>query len=165
MARVKDVKMPFNRVSAFTRKDEALDESFRLNITGFPLFNEKKEIAFVMCIAHRTAAYKGKELVIKAKEYINEHWLTEYNAGKIAESVKLSARHLDRLFKQSTGETPFHYYKRIKIDKLKESLVNPNLNVEQAFESCHVDYNGSYAQFFKEAVGMSPLEYKKRFTL
>lgn len=165
MARIKDLQMPFGRVSKFTRKTELFNELYRVNMTGFPLLNEKKEIVYIFCIAHRTAAYKGKKEVILAKEYINKHWLKEYNAEKVAETVKLSVRHLDRLFKESTGETPFNYYKRLKIEKIKEALADPNLNIEKAFESCAVDYNGTYAQYFKDTVGISPSEYKKRFTL
>jgi len=164
MARIKDVKMPFNRVSEFTRRNEHLDESFHLNITGFPILDAKKQIEYIFCMAHRTATYKGKKEVIAAKKYIDEHWLMEFDAERVAESVNLSVRHLDRIFKESTGETPFNYYKRVKIERLKEALADPNLNIEKAFEICCVDYNGTYAQYFKDSVGMTPSEYKKKST-
>jgi len=155
MARAIDIRMPFNKL---------LDEWVHLNITGYPIFGEGKKIIYIFCMAHRTATYQGKREVIAAKQYIDDHWLMEFNAERVAESAGLSTRHLDRLFKTSTGETPFNYYKRIKIEKIKEALADPNLNIEKAFEICCVDYNGTYAQYFKEAVGMSPLEYKKKFT-
>jgi AraC-like DNA-binding protein len=162
MARIKDVKMPFGRISEFTRKDELLDESFHLNITGFPLFDEDKKLAYIMCMAHRTATYKGKKEIVEAKKHIDKYWMMEFNAERVADAVELSVRHLDRMFKECTGETPFNYYKRVKIERIKTALADPNLNVEQAFESCCVDYNGTYAQHFRESVGMTPLEYKKK---
>jgi len=164
-ARALDIKMPFARAPLFTRKDEQLEEIFRLNLTGFPLLDENKKIKYIFCMAHRTATYTGKKEVIRAKEYIDEHLLMDYNAKRIACSSEISVRHLDRMFKESTGETPYNYYKRMKIEGIKQALADPNLTVEQAFESCCVDYNGTYAHEFKEITGLSPLEYKKKLTV
>ncbi len=80
---------------------------------------------------------------------------------RIAQTVNMSKYHLARLFKKHTGVTPYSYYQDIKIRKLKEALRDANLTVTQAFAACGAEYNGSFAKAFREAVGMTPTQYRK----
>ena len=73
----------------------------------------------------------------------------EFDILKTAQTVNLSTRHFQRLFKESTGITPFEYYKNIKIEKLKEKVLDTSLSIEQAFMACGVDYRGTILSFLK----------------
>ena len=104
--------------------------------------------------------YKGRAAVAKAQEYIELHWLEDFDLDKVAESVSLSRRHFGRLFKEATGLTPLDFYHHIKIEKLKEKLLAPGLSVEQAFTDCGVNSHGAYLKLFETMVGKTPTEYR-----
>ena len=108
--------------------------------------------------------YHGRTDVAKAQKYIDEHWQDKFDIDKIAQSVNLSSRHLRRIFKEVTGSTPIEYYQNVKIEKIKEKLLDESLSVEKAFEACCVSSRGSYLSLFKDKTGMNPSEYRKKNT-
>ena len=68
----------------------------------------------------------------------------------------LSKAQFIKLFKKHTGVTPYEYYIDYKISKLKETLLDTNLSITQAFAACNMDYNGHSVKLFKERVGVTP---------
>jgi len=107
--------------------------------------------------------YQGRADIIRAQKYIDEHWLDEFDIDTVARAANLSKRHFQRIFKEITESTPFEYYQEVKIEKIKEKLLDGNLSIEQAFTACGVDYRGkTYLNLFKEKVGMTPAEYRKK---
>ena len=140
-------------------------EFLRQVMTGSPLFDELDNITHVIVVSYASVIYKGKSEVVKVLEYLSENWFHDFDINKIEEVANLSSRQISRVFKEELGKTPFAYYQQLKIDKIKEALDNPDLNVEQAFKSCGVEYSGMYAKYFKSVVGISPLEYKKGKTM
>lgn len=159
---ISDVRVPYEDTGArYTKKDENFTDVKFQDIFSFPLWGERQQIAYIVMIFQTKNVYKGKSEIVKALEYMDAHWLEEYDIDKIAKTISLSPYHFSRLFKQHMNETPFGYYKHIKVKKLKEALRNPNLNITQAFAACGVDYNGNYAQIFKDAVGMTPSKYRE----
>jgi len=135
--------------------DAATMDLFFLPIWDGDVFN------CTICFFTVKNMYKGRTDIIKAQEYIEQNWLEEFNIEKAARAANLSLRHFQRIFKENAKMTPFEYYKKIKIEKLKEKLLDLNLNIEQAFAACGVDYHGHYKSMFKDTVGMSPSEYRK----
>jgi len=58
--------------------------------------------------------------------------------------------------------SPQQYYKKIKIDKIKEKLLDPGLSIAQAFSECGVDSGGTYFRHFKETTGETPTEFRQK---
>jgi len=159
---VHDVRVPHeNTKEHYVTKDELLVEAKYMDISAFPLHDSKGKIVYIVMMFFTKYVYKGKKEIIQAQEYINSHWQDEYDIAKIAEMVNLSKFHFLRLYKQATKETLFNYYKRVKINKLKEKLLDPNLNVVEAFDACKIPYNGHYIALFKKIIGKTPLECQK----
>jgi AraC-like DNA-binding protein len=136
-------------------------EAATMDIFNLPLWDGD---SFVCTISFFTikGIYIGRADIIKAQEFIKEHWQDEYDIGEIAGAATLSKRHFQRVFKEVTESTPFDYYQNVKIEKIKEKLLNGNLSIEQAFEACGVDYRGAYLSLFKEKTGLSPSDYRKK---
>jgi len=105
--------------------------------------------------------YEGRADIAKAQEYIESHWLKDFDIDKAAQAANLSRRHFQRIFKEISGDSPVRYYQKIKIRKIQEKLFDGNLNVEQAFAACGVEYRGAYLRLFKEISGKTPSEYRK----
>jgi len=160
---VSDVKVPLEDMSSrYEEKDSSFDVfSLYTDITSFPIWDKEQKIAYIVNIFITSSLYQGRPDIARAREYMDKHWRDEFELGKVAEAVNLSIYHFARLFKKHTGETPYSYYKKIKIDKLKEKLHDKNLSISETFAACGVDYNGAFARIFKEIVGMSPSEYRE----
>lgn len=160
---VSDVRVPYEDTGArYEKKDENFDQVVYMDINSFPLRGEGGEIAYIVMIFQTKNMYKGKREIVKAQEYMEKNWLEGFDLKNIAKAVNLSPYHFARLFKQYSNETPFYYYKKIKVQKLKEKLLDPNLNVTEAFAACGVDYNGRYAKIFESIAGISPKNYKEQ---
>jgi len=80
---------------------------------------------------------------------------------KVASVAAFSRRHFQRIFKEVLGVSPVEYYRRLKIEKIKEKLLDINLSAEQAFADCGVEFHGAYNRLFREKTGKSPTEYRK----
>lgn len=156
-----NLKLPVHEVIDRFEADELCLETRLLNITCFPIFDDSAQLAYVVHVFVTSRLYDGRDEMVKAKEYIEKHWMEDFDLDKAARSVNLSRHHFSRLFKKHTAMTPFSYYQDIKISKLKERLCDENLSIGEAFSACGVDYNGNYARLFKDRVGMTPSQYRK----
>lgn len=159
---VPDVKVPLEDFSHWyeARNPDYNVESMYTDILNFPIFDANQKITHIVSMFITSRMYQKSDL-IRAKEYIENHWLDEFNMDKIADAVNMSRYHFARVFKKRTGMTPYSYYQDIKIRKLKDALRNTNLSITQAFASCGVEYSGSFARVFKDKVGMTPTQYRK----
>ncbi|KUG03357.1 transcriptional regulator, arac family [hydrocarbon metagenome] len=158
-----DVKVPFKDMSSrYNTRNEDFDvEALYKDINSFPIWDGNNNIAYIVNVFVTTRMYQGRSDIAKAKEYIETHWLEEFDMDKVAQLVNLSRYHFSRLFKKHTSMTPFSYYQEIKIKKLKEALCDKNLSITEAFAACGEDYKGNYLKIFKEKTGMTPSQYRK----
>jgi len=156
-----DLQMPIQGIIDRFENDELCFDSSFQNITCFPVYDENSKLAYVVHVFVTSKLYDGRLEMVKAKEYIENHWMEDFDLDKAALSVNLSRHHFSRLFKRHSSMTPFSYYQDIKLSKLKEKLCDNNLSIGEAFSACGVDYNGNYARLFKEKVGMTPSQYRK----
>ena len=136
-------------------------EAATMDIFCLPLWDGDTFVCSIMFFTV-TNMYYGRADIIKAQEYIKEHWQDDFDLDKIAQSVSLSRRHFQRIFKEVTGKTPMEYYQNEKIEKIQEKLLDDSLSVEQAFAACGVGAHGTYSKLFKEKTKMSPSEYRKK---
>ena len=160
---VSDVKVALEDMSGrYEAKSENFDvEALYTDIHSFPIWDQNRKIAYIVNVFITTRMYQGRSDIAKAKEYIETHWLEEFDMEKIARSVNLSRYHFARLFKKHTSMTPYVYYQEIKVKKLTEALCDTNLSITEAFAACGEDYKGNYLRIFKEKTGMTPSQYRK----
>jgi len=160
-----DVKVPLQElVAKYGGHAEPLSESLFHNMTAFPIFDERHQLAYVATIFITSRHYQGKEEVIKGKEYLDGQWNEGFDADRLSNIVHVSRYHYTRLFKEHVGMTPHNYHRRVRLNKLRELLCDENLTVTQAFDACGTDYNGHLAKAFKQETGMTPSQYRAVMT-
>ena len=118
------------------------------------------EIAFVLCVFIVKRMYKGRMEVIRAKEYMEQHWQGAYNAEEVAKEANMSVAALHAIFKQSEGMAPGDYHHKVKIRHIKEKLADKSLSIKEAFAACGEDSQGWILRVFKEQTGMTPMQYR-----
>ncbi len=163
IVRVPDAKLP---LAAFLewyspRNTNCSVQSMYMDILNFPIFDERHTVTHIVSVFIPNRIFSGQPDIVKAREYIETHWLDEFDMEKAAQAASMSRYHFARVFKKHTGMTPYSYYQDIKIRRLKATLRDTNLSITQAFASCGVEYSGSFAKVFRDKVGMTPTQYRK----
>ena len=160
---VYDVKAPLEEIDNRyrSRRGKTIGHEMYQDITNFPLLREDGTVAYVITVFMTKRIYQSRLDTIKAKEYIDTHWLDDFDLDKISNHAGLSRHHLTRLFKSFIGVTPYSYYQEIKLERIREALGDLTLNISEAFNSCGADYSGGFAEAFKKKIGMTPSKYRK----
>jgi len=136
-------------------------EKATMDLYFYPILKDGK-LLFVVCVFVVRNLYLGRPDVVKAKEYMDAHWQGEYDAEAVAKFVNMSVTQLYRVFKEHTGVTPGDYHKKIKVERIKEKLIDKNLTVKEAFAACGEDSRGWLSKVFKEITGLSPKQYREK---
>jgi AraC family transcriptional regulator len=125
--------------------------------------------AFVNAVAarhgHPAAELKAKGGVAPNQmksllAWLQEHIQDPLTVGLMAGQVGLSAAHFSREFKRSTGLTPWDYVVRIRLDRVRESLMNGECSATVASHFGFADQS-HMARLFKARFGVSPSAYVK----
>lgn len=156
-----DIKVPVQGIINKFGKGQVSFNSVFLNITSYPIYNGQNQLSCVVSVFITSKLYSGREEIIKGKEYIENHWKEKFDINAAAEASGFSKTQFTRLFESYTDFTPHRYYMNIKINILKDKLLDNNLSISQAFSACGLDYNGHYAKVFKTQVGITPSAYRK----
>jgi AraC-like DNA-binding protein/ligand-binding sensor protein len=103
-------------------------------------------------------------IIKRAKEYINEHQADELSLGQVARAVNTSRFYFCKIFKKFTGINFTDYLSRVRIEKAKNLLLNPNLRVSEIAYEVGFQSLTHFNRVFKKNLGQSPTEYRMRLT-
>lgn len=86
----------------------------------------------------------------------------ELSVNDIAKGMNFSAAHLNVLFRKETGITIKQYISDYRLNLSKKLLRNEHMKIVEIAERCGFSNANYFAKFFRNAVGMSPLEYRQK---
>jgi AraC family transcriptional regulator len=97
-----------------------------------------------------------REKLVRAVEYIRDHLDTDLTVAGIAQAVGMSPYHFTRLFKESTGRTPYQYVVDARVKKAKELLTTGKFTISEA--AFHVGFadQSHLTRHFKRVFGLPP---------
>jgi len=101
-------------------------------------------------------------MIARAKEYIREHYQEELSLGRVAKAVHASSFYFCKMFKKATGLNFTEYVSRIRIEKAKNLLLNPNLRVSEIAFEVGFQSLTHFNRVFKKVLGLSPTEYRDK---
>jgi AraC-like DNA-binding protein len=99
-------------------------------------------------------------VITRAKEYIHEHQTEELSLGQVAKAVNTSTFYFCKMFKKITGINFTDYLSRVRIEKSKNLLLNPNLRVSEIAFEVGFQSLTHFNRVFKKILGQSPTEYR-----
>jgi AraC-like DNA-binding protein/ligand-binding sensor protein len=99
-------------------------------------------------------------VITKARAYIQEHQTEEIKLGEVAKAVNMSSYYFCKMFKKVTGINFTDYVARIRIEKSKNLLLNPNLRVSEIAFEVGFQSLTHFNRVFKKILGQSPTEYR-----
>jgi AraC family transcriptional regulator len=94
--------------------------------------------------------------LVRAVEYIQDQLDTDLTVSRIAQAVYMSPHHFKRLFKQSTGQSPYQYVVEARVRKAKELLTTGKFTISEA--AFHVGFadQSHLTHHFKRVFGLPP---------
>jgi len=81
----------------------------------------------------------------------------------LSKELCISKPELIRHFKKGYGNTPYKYLINLRINHAKNMLTNDNFSVYEIAEFLCFSDQFYFSNIFKQHVGLSPLQYRKKF--
>lgn len=101
-------------------------------------------------------------VVAKARAYITEHLAEELTLASVARAVAMSPFYFCKVFKKATGLTFVEYVSRLRVEKVKELLLNPHLRISEIAFATGFQSLSQFNRTFRQVAGESPTAYRAR---
>jgi two-component system response regulator YesN len=102
----------------------------------------------------------NKGMILRAKEYIQEHYQNEISLDDVSKELDISPYYLSKVFKQKTGQNFIEYLTEIRIERAKELILQGTDSIKKISLSVGYPNPNYFSRTFKKNVGVSPSEYK-----
>lgn len=102
------------------------------------------------------------EMIKKAKEFIRQNQGEHLSLGQVARAVNTSTFYFCKQFKKITGINFTDYVARVRIEKAKNLLLNPNLRISEIAYEVGFQSLTHFNRVFKKITGQSPTAYRGR---
>ncbi len=92
---------------------------------------------------------------------MNEHLAEDLSIAAIADELAISQYYFSRMFKQSTGVSPYQYVMRQRIERAKYLLRMTPLSVAAIAEHVGFSSQNQLTIQFRKFIGTTPSGYRK----
>jgi AraC family transcriptional regulator len=97
-----------------------------------------------------------REKLVHAVAYIQDQLDTDLTVSGIAQAVGLSPNHFTKLFKESTGQSPYQYVVEARVRKAKELLTTAKFTISEAAHHVGFVDQSHLTRHFKRVFGLPP---------
>ena len=104
-----------------------------------------------------------RQEILKACEYMEEHFMERIYLDQICRYVGLSKSTLLRAFTKSKGVTPYRYLETVRINAAKKLLSEGMPPVEAAVNTGFSDQS-HFTNYFNQFLGLAPGSYREIFS-
>ncbi|WP_416139176.1 helix-turn-helix domain-containing protein [Halomonas sp. HK25] len=130
------------------------------------------KIAIIHALSQRWSETHEKVVSAKVKlskaqlryvlEFIRHNLGEPLSVESLAHSLRLSPFHFARMFKNSTGHSPYSYVQSLRIDKAKDLLTTSPMSVSAVADRLGFSSQSYFSRAFKAKVGCSPDKFRRR---
>jgi AraC-like DNA-binding protein/ligand-binding sensor protein len=100
--------------------------------------------------------------ISQARMFIAEHFADEISLSTIARVVNMSTFYFCKTFKRTTGMTFTDYLARVRVEMVKNILLNPQKRVSEAAYAAGFQSLSQFNRAFRRVAGESPTSYRER---
>ncbi len=158
------------------RTVEFLTRSFYEEITqdrlGGKLYTESLANLFLIHLLRNYCAFAPKlrqergglspRKLQQAIDYIQDNLAEDISLQAIATEVNMSRYHFCRLFKKSTGITPYQYLIESRIERAKELLLRKHQSIMDVALQVGFSNQSHFTKHFKRLVGVTPKKFSSQ---
>jgi len=102
-------------------------------------------------------------LIARCQGWIAEHYA---EAGPVAQMTRLSGlaeRSFTRRFREATGMAPLEYVHTLRLEEAKQMLESGDAPVEGIANEVGYEDAAFFSRLFRRKVGLTPVQYRRRF--
>jgi len=99
-------------------------------------------------------------VITKAKKFIEEHQTEDISLSDVAKAVNTSTFYFCKMFRKVTGINFTDYLARLRIERAKNLLLNPNLRISEIAFEVGFQSLTHFNRVFKRVLGQSPTDYR-----
>ncbi|SDZ65358.1 two-component system, response regulator YesN [Evansella caseinilytica] len=103
----------------------------------------------------------GKLIVESIKHYLDEHYAAEITLTSLSMMYHMNSAYLSELFKSHIGENFSDYLTKVRMEKAKFFLKDPELKIIDIASLVGFSNSGYFSTVFKKYFGSTPVEYRK----
>src|SRR5438034_5178217 len=97
----------------------------------------------------------------RARQFIEDHQAEQLSLGRIAQVANISRHYFCKMFKKATGMNFIDYLSRVRVEKSKTLLLNPNSRVSEVAFACGFQSMTNFNREFKRIVRRSPTQFRE----
>ncbi|MCE8514961.1 helix-turn-helix domain-containing protein [Ruegeria pomeroyi] len=116
---------------------------------------------------HQAADAEGEmsPLVARAVEIFAENLAAPASIAMIAERLNITPRHLERCFKQATGQNPTGYFRHLRMQAARQIVMYTNDSISDVAAAVGYANAKPLVRHYREAFGLTPQQDRKRINL
>lgn len=100
--------------------------------------------------------------ITRAKKFIEEHQAEEISLGDVAKAVNTSTFYFCKMFKKATGLNFTDYLSRVRVEKAKNLLLNPNMRISEVAFAAGFQSLSHFNRVFRRIAGESPTNFRDK---
>lgn len=100
--------------------------------------------------------------IARARALINARYGEDLGLDEVAKAVNMSAFYFCKTFKKATGMTFTNYLARVRVEKVKNLLLNPHKRVSEAAFEAGFQSLSQFNRVFRRIAGQSPKTYREQ---
>jgi YesN/AraC family two-component response regulator len=101
-------------------------------------------------------------MISKARVVIAERYAEDLSLDDVAKSVNTSAFYFCKMFKKATGLTFTDYLARVRVEKVRNLLLNPHKRISEAAFEAGFQSLSQFNRVFRRISGEAPTTYRER---
>lgn len=117
--------------------------------------------SFMIFSGHKKHA---DDVILRSQSYLEKNYRDKISIEILADKFNVGRRNFDRRFVKATGITPLDYLQRVRIEAARTSLENTRKTVNEVMYDVGYSDTKAFRDVFSRVTGMSPLDYKARYS-
>ncbi|OXA90386.1 helix-turn-helix domain-containing protein [Flavobacterium hercynium] len=120
-------------------------------------------LLFELDTIHQGDAVETKQntLFEKFKEILSRDFIKNRSVGYYANALNVTPKYLSEVVKKNSGKTASNWIDDLVVLEAKVLLQNKSLTINQISDSLNFSDQSVFGKFFKNAMGISPLQYRR----
>ena len=112
----------------------------------------------------RVEEEKGKltNMITRVQDFVSYHYMEDIKVEDLAKSCHISETHFRRVFTSYMKMSPLEYINTVRINTACELLETTDAPVADVAHKCGFTTNSTFNRNFKQLMGVTPLEWRKR---
>jgi AraC-like DNA-binding protein len=99
--------------------------------------------------------------IARARQFIENHQAEPLSLGRVARAANISRYYFCKMFKKATGMNFIDYLSRVRVEKSKTLLLNPNSRISEAAFACGFQSMTNFNRTFRRIAGRSPTQFRQ----